>query len=584
MADVAGDTLLSAERVLLRIPCGGRYWVITSRTAYVLMAAAVVYILSQWNALTNQYCIMDDVRQQVYWMQRWIDPELFQDDILSRYAKDYVPWGVQAVYYLGSFLASPVQFTKVVAFILYLAAMGFLYGLAKGFGDGFTAVTVVCVCFFFPGFMTKISGGLSQGFVYPLLSAYLYFLSTKKTVVASFIILIQSFFNPYVFTLCLATHGLYVLHQQLMPLLRNRRFVSGLWPKFARIVVTNLPVMVGIALILIKYLLIQSAEFGEIVTWKDMEGKPEYSEFGRTEDLPPRSIFWELILPWTYFFPFSQDLPILFWLCLSAVAVSIAIVFLRQGKNMNLAGFRVFAYLLPASVILYAISYHFLLRLFIPNRYIEFSFTIFYAVLLGVALSKALRVFGMARLASPVVLLIVALLGGVRNYNVSIYDYSEYKPIYSFVETLPKDALLAGHPQFMDNIQTFARRKALVTYELSHPYRKTYWAEIKKRLFELFDAYYSESPEQIQDFAARYGINYIIVRDEDFPAHFRQKELSLYFEPFGQYIRERLGTRNHFALMNETNFDTVFRWRGIRVIKIASRRSNAEGPDPPQRM
>lgn len=576
MAPFTAEKALHPDRVLFRIPCWGRPWGITYRTAYVLGAATVVYIVSQFNALTNQYWIMDDVRQQIYWMQRWLDPELFQGDLLSRYAQDYVPWGVQAVYYLGSFIVSPVQFTKAVAFILYVATMGFLYGLAKGFEDDFTAVTIVCVCFFFPGFMTKISGGLSQGFVYPLLAAYLYFLSTEKTLAASCMIFLQSLFNPYVFTLCLATHSFYVLNQAVRPLHRNGVSEHTSWQKALSIVlVSNLPAIAGIALMILKYVVMQSPEFGEIVTWKDMEGNQEYSELGRTDDLPPPSILWELVLPWSYFFPFSKQFPILFYGCLCAVTAGIATALLRGGKDINVAGFRVFGYLLPASIILYGISYVLLLRLFIPNRYIEFSFTIFYAVLLGVALARALSISGITRLASPIVLIVIAVLGGLRNYNVSIYDYTHYKPLYSFVETLPKDAVLAGHPELMDNIQTFAHRKAFVTYELSHPYRTRYWEQIKKRLFDLFDAYYSETPEQVREFAARYGIGYVVVRDKDFPKPI-PKHTSLYFEPFGEYIRKLLEKREHFALMTETNFDVVFEWQGLRVLRIAKDSSNAK--------
>jgi hypothetical protein len=568
MATLAPEHAISPDRVLLRVRFRGRSLVLTRRTALVLAAATLVYVVSQWNALTHEYWIMDDVRQQVYWMQRWLDPALFPGDLLSRYAQDYVPWGVQFVYYLGSFIVNPVQFTKVVALILYVAAMGFIYGFAKGLRDDFTAVAIVCVCFFFPGFMTKISGGLSQGFAYPFLAAYLYFSSTDKPRAASWTILLQSLFNPYIFTLCVATHGLYVLHRHVVPLLRDRGREHVPWVKaLSALIVSNLPVIAGIALMLLKYLVMQSPEFGEIVTWNDMIGNPEYSEHGRTDDLPPPSIFWELILPWTYFFPFRNEFPALFYGCLAAVCAGIAVAFLKRSRDIDMAGLRMFAYLLPASIMLYAISYYALLRLFIPNRYIEFSFTIFYAVLFGTALSAILRRRKGVKVASPVILIVIALLGGLRNYNVSIYDYSQYKPLYNFIETLPKDALIAGHPELMDNIPTFARRKAFVTYELSHPYRKRYWEQIKKRLFDLFNAYYSENSDQVREFAANYDIDYIIVRDDDFPPH-ASIHKSLYFEPFGQYIRKLLESRRHFALMSDANFDVVFKWPGLRVVKV----------------
>ena len=58
----------------------------------------------------------------------------------------------------------------------------------------------------------------------------------------------------------------------------------------------------------------------------------------------------------------------------------------------------------------------------------------------------------------------------------------------------PKDAIIAGHPNLMDNVPTFARRRALVTYKLAHPWSKGFWQRIEPRLEDLFAAYYAADP------------------------------------------------------------------------------------------
>jgi len=66
--------MVSAFENVIRV-----FWVMSQRTKYLLYAllgALGVFVYSQWSALTNQYVIMDDVRQQTYWMQKWRDPEL----------------------------------------------------------------------------------------------------------------------------------------------------------------------------------------------------------------------------------------------------------------------------------------------------------------------------------------------------------------------------------------------------------------------------------------------------------------------------------------------------------------------------
>ncbi|MDD3471598.1 MAG: hypothetical protein PHS86_02345, partial [Syntrophaceae bacterium] len=86
----------------------------------VIISALFVYIVGHFEAITNPYVINDDVRQQIYWMQRWSDPELFQNDYLTRYAENYVPIGVKSIYYAFSGIINPVQFSKVLTGFLFV--------------------------------------------------------------------------------------------------------------------------------------------------------------------------------------------------------------------------------------------------------------------------------------------------------------------------------------------------------------------------------------------------------------------------------------------------------------------------------
>jgi hypothetical protein len=207
------------------------------------------------------------------------------------------------------------------------------------------------------------------------------------------------------------------------------------------------------------------------------------------------------------------------------------------------------------------------MRLFLPGRYIEFSSTVFYAVALGVAVTVLLESLGLSRKTLLVLVSVGVLLAGARNWHVGIYDYSSDAPLYRFLETTPKSSLVAGPPELMDNVVTFARRKALVTYELSHTWMDKYWAIIKARTFDLFRAYYAADPEEIRDFARRYGINYLVVREKDFSAQNIEKG-GIYFEPFDGYIRTLVNSKARFAALDDNLFPVVYRGPGIRVLKI----------------
>jgi hypothetical protein len=60
-----------------------------------------VYVIAQHEALSNPYAINDDVRQQIYWMQKWQDPSIYGSNQLNDYSRQYVPCGVKAIYRLA---------------------------------------------------------------------------------------------------------------------------------------------------------------------------------------------------------------------------------------------------------------------------------------------------------------------------------------------------------------------------------------------------------------------------------------------------------------------------------------------------
>jgi hypothetical protein len=566
-----------------------------SYLVYMICAASLVYVVGHWSALTNPYVINDDVRQQIYWMQQWTDPELFQDDLLSSYAKNYVPWGVQAIYYLASPLMNPVQFSKVLAGVLYIVTAAFLFGLALQFRNEMAALAVVCAFFFFSTFMRKISGGLSQSFAFPLLASYLFFLARENLWACAVVILLESVLNPYIFLLCLVTHAIFlariygpaffmrfggflsanarrgatdgptaaVISPTSHPACANESRIS-----FVRLLLLNLPIIAGVALIFMKYVYLKPSEFGDIVTWATMADKIEYTAAGRYGILPGPSLISEIMRPWAFVLG-EEVYPMLGWVVALLVAAISIYAFTRPDKDVDMSGFRVFGYLLPASFILYLLSYMMLMKLFLPRRYVEFSLNIFYCVAMGVSITVALQHLGLKRKTLLVGMVILVVLGAARNWHVGIYDYSEYASLYKFLESTPKTSLVAGNPELMDNVPTFARRKAFVTYELSHTWSDKYWDVVKGRTFDLYRAYYSDDPQEIRSFGNRYGIDYLVVRDEDFSPKSLQND-RIYFEPFNGFIHRLVDHKSHFAALDSKAFPIVYSKNGVRVLQIGS--------------
>jgi hypothetical protein len=119
-------------------------------------------------------------------------------------------------------------------------------------------------------------------------------------------------------------------------------------------------------------------------------------------------------------------------------------------------------------------------------------------------------------------------------------------PLYRYLQTLPQDVVIAGHPVEMDNIPLLARRKVLANQELALPYYTGYYAVVRQRLHDVLLAYYADDVQQVRDFVARYGVDYILLNTRHFEPDFLRGPI--YHEPFNSVLKQRLATRQRFVL------------------------------------
>jgi hypothetical protein len=257
-----------------------------------------VWLLAHWQGLISPYVINDDVRQQIYWMQQFQDARLFPDDLLTAYARAYVPWGVQLIYRAAAPFINPVQFSKVLAAVLFISTGVTLFLFVRREAGETAALMALCGCCFLGQFLGTASGGLSRGFVFPLMLLHLYFLSGNRLLAASMIVGLQSLFNPYLFLLSFFTHLFYCGHRCY-----NVFFSRSRHPQRLSLLLSQAPAVAGALLILFRHLVLAPEGFGALVTLEEMSGRAEYTAAGRFPLLPVPSILFELVRP------FCTDLP-----------------------------------------------------------------------------------------------------------------------------------------------------------------------------------------------------------------------------------------------------------------------------------
>jgi hypothetical protein len=330
--------------------------------------------------------------------------------------------------------------------------------------------------------------------------------------------------------------------------------------------------------------------FGPLVSYAEMVNRPEFYAGGRFAILPVPSIFWELISPWEWIAPF-RDFGLLGGVAGCVVLGAATLWGLSRVAFRTLAPrLQPLGYLLLAGLVVYSLARIFLLKLFIPDRYLIYILNLAYCLILALSLHALLKVEQWPRTLGVLVLAAAAGLGVWRLWNVGLKDYAVYQPVYAALAATPKDAVIAGHPNLMDNVPTFARRRALVTYKLAHPWSKGFWKVIEPRLEDLFTAYYAADPREVIAFCRKYRVSFLVVDDRHFSPEFlaggrffvpmdrkvpkyfgktlAERVEGPFFAPFDRQIAELTRGRRQFALLSSQVFSPLILDEHLRLLDM----------------
>lgn len=525
-----------------------------------LALTLAVYLLAQANALTNPFVINDDVRQQIYWMQQWQDPSLYQDNVLNAYARQYVPWGIKIIYRAAAFAIDPLLFSKILTGAIFACLGTLVFMTGRALLSRSLGWACLAVFWTMPYFLFTISGGLARSFAFPLVLLFLLGWFHRKPWIATVSLVLQSFLIPYVFCLCLAATS-----------------VSWLLHKIGRAGSCVIPLSVwhaaataaGIAAVTIMKHSFDAAGFGPMVTRADIASNPIFSANGRYEIGTTPAFLQDLIVtPWEYIGAFHE-------LGTAGGIVSVAVIIIAGIFCIRFADFRamrpfaapVFIFA-GTSVALYLAAYVVILKLFLPDRYILYTVNLAYCILMGIAFHAAWVRYGSSRCAAITLVSVAFALGILRLHNVGVYDFSGDKDLCEAVSRTPKTALIAAHPRTADNILTFGKRNVPASFELAHPWAKGYWRLVEPRISAFFTAYYASNAQPVLDFCRRYRVDFIAVDDRHFAREFIAGRP--FMAPFDRQIREIAEGTTRFYLASSNTFDSIAVNSHQRLIDVRS--------------
>jgi hypothetical protein len=161
---------------------------------------------------------------------------------------------------------------------------------------------------------------------------------------------------------------------------------------------------------------------------------------------------------------------------------------------------------------------------------------------------------------------------GLRDYGNGDYkmNVAFNQNLFRFLNTVPKDAVIAAHPFLADGIPTFAQRIVFVNAELAHPFFDKYWETIKGRTVELLEAYYAEDSSTVQKFCRRNGISYFVVDRWHYDSRYFAAP-RVQFEPFNTYVRSLVDGKKEYALLKVPNEEKIFIDGEVFVIECNKR-------------
>lgn len=543
-------------------------------------------------AFSSEYIIQDDARQHVFWMQRFLDPQLFPQDWIADYFQFMASPGYRFIYHTAAELGiEPFTLNKILPLILGLIATGYAFGVAIEIlpipAAGFAAALVLNQTLWIED---DLISATPRAFLYPLFLAFCYYLLRQSSrdsphrsktshwrsrLFCLVLLGLQGLFYPPFALVSLGLLTLRLFHRSEKGWRFSQQPVNY-WLWGAGVLV--------VALVLLPYELADNP-FGSMITPGQAVLQPEFQrvggKYGRAFFFDHNPLFFWLLGPRSGLLP---ELPTLALVPLSLLGFTLPF-FLGRPAKFPLARqvtqrVSLLVEILFVSLGLFLAAHLLLFRLHFPSRYPYHSLRIVLPLAAGIALvlglEAILRSFNQGsskpRLISLAVrglLAVVLILGPffltVQNQGQVVGSVPR---LYEFLSRQPPETLVASVAEEVNNLPSFAARPILVGREYALPYHTRYYAEIRQRTVDLIAAQYSPDLEPVKRFIQTYGIDFILLDAAAFtPDYVADHEWMQQFQPVTSTAEERLHQGQILALAELVERCTALETKELVLLK-----------------
>jgi hypothetical protein len=508
----------------------------------------------------------DDALQQIAPFHSVFNPHIFKGDLILDVMVGYLAPLHYWVCYITTWLCGdPVMMGHWVMLLQIVLAGTFIFLGVKHAAGTTPAIIAVVWLLHSRQIIQRMTAGLPRGWAAIVLSAFLYFALTKnhKGVLAA--LFAGCLLHPPSTLIAAAAYGLHLLWGV------SRRSTRREFFKPLIILVILSPIYVCTTWYVVK----RPPSVGQMVTYEQAAAMPEFQyPHGRFPFVPLRPASEEVR---TYVFQsfiarfFNPDRV---WKGSWLHQVSGDQRFFKHNMRyivvalfggLLLVGLIRKRVVLPSQLVcllvaiagVYLASRALAFKLYVPNRHLQFPMGIFFLMGTPIVVWRAfhsgirgdegeagyrntsLKRAWMSGLAMVALVAFVYVGSGTGLYGTANFNYSSTKKGNVFLwikKHTPEDALIAGHPTFIDSVMLFGMRRGFATTETAHPFYQGYYYTIKRRLEVSLRAHFAHDSEELLALVEPEGIDYFVFEQKAF--HSDALKAADYHPPLDTLVKE----------------------------------------------
>jgi hypothetical protein len=509
---------------------------------------------------------INDAAHHIFWLYQYADPELFRGDLSIPYFHTSAPWGYRGLYAIVAPLMDVLLAAEILSSVLLIGSLWLAWKIGASGDDterpwqGLLVVVGLVILLRWSVQKDLLPPlALQRTFALPLLLLTLWALVSRRYAWVGASWLAAALFYPVV----LPVQGLTAAVVFLRDIIRDKRMPA--WWVFNGIAG-------GLALAIAAFGMPVPPEVGPPFSYVQAMSMPEFGPHGRLV-MYQESWVGDWLrghrtgIGWS---PYT--------LLLIGLATGAAWVLGKRRRIpfaawvMAIVGIGIWAAmrLFPEQL---------MFGLYLPNRHSRWAVGVFGMLAIGVGaaalIEVAARHFGAnVKESTPrlrrwvAVSAPIAVTATLLPWAMSVLNRpvdTDLENVYAFIATLPKDTLVAAHPDLADFVPVRARRSVLTSTEISMAWMENYYKQMKPRVEASLRAAYATRIDEMDRELEPLGVDVMLTG----PAVWRTQS---YFAPFDDLVRDlqARGAVEGYVLRSPPADRVLFRSGEYYVIRVGN--------------